>query len=282
MVELPQDPSLKPVWDILDFAWGPPEATDGAAAATDDEAPRLLAIEDGNVGSDDEGTITTTEPEQTSDRVEPEEITLDHPDFGIYGALAHHVRPEDRVHEPAPVGGDHVAGAVMVEESQPAFEEPDSQVDDPFPEYNDCHLGTQLDDESIDDTMDKSVDTMGKTDESMDDTMDKTDESMDDTMDKTDETMDKTDDLMDKSVDTMDKTDDTMDKSADTMDKTDDTIGKNAETMDKTEKTTDDSGKPASSDAMPPPPPVSPDHMRRKREIQAKMEELRPGFVLSC
>ena len=225
MVELPQDPSLKPVWDILDFAWGPPEATDGAAAATDDEAPRLLAIEDGNVGSDDEGTITTTEPEQTSDRVEPEEITLDHPDFGIYGALAHHVRPEDRVHEPAPVGGDHVAGAVMVEESQPAFEEPDSQVDDPFPEYNDCHLGTQLDDESIDDTMDKSVDTMGKTD---------------------------------------------------------DTIRKNAETMDKTEKTTDDSGKPASSDAMPPPPPVSPDHMRRKREIQAKMEELRPGFVLSC
>lgn len=99
-----EDSALQPLWDVFDFAWGSPPTADGDADGGAAPAnPLLLAIRDGTVddedgdhdGSDaasslgaagdavdgpgahgsediaDDGSVTTTQPEQTPEEMSP-------------------------------------------------------------------------------------------------------------------------------------------------------------------------------------------------------------------
>lgn len=90
-----KDTSLKEIFDVFEFAWGDAsqyDATTVLAAVSSSSTTGMLAIEDGEVGNEDddeeddeeddetdgcnndgyEPSIATTEPEQTPDEVEPE------------------------------------------------------------------------------------------------------------------------------------------------------------------------------------------------------------------
>lgn len=99
-----EDSALQPLWDVFDFAWGSPPTADGDADGGAAPANLLLAIRDGTVddedgdhdGSDaasslgaagdavdgpgaahgsediaDDGSVTTTQPEQTPEEMSP-------------------------------------------------------------------------------------------------------------------------------------------------------------------------------------------------------------------
>ena len=197
-----QDPALQPVWDILNFAWDRDDS--GAAAAAAEEAPRLLALEDGNPHDEEEdGTsITTTEPEQTYEEVNPIDIALNHRDFERYGALEHHVVPEDRHFQDSGMmaSEERVHEAIdLMADSQP--------VEDPTAMFGDDTMDSQV----LDSQPDLDIPS----------------------------TQPNVDPIEDKAV----------------------------------------------VDPMPPPPPVSPDHVKRKLEVQEKMNQLRRlnvlGFMLN-
>ena len=86
-----KDQQLKAVWEIFDFVWGNPSSESNAGALSalnsDISTTTQLSIEDGVVepaAEHDDGSVTTTEPEQTpentngDDPIEPIELEHGH------------------------------------------------------------------------------------------------------------------------------------------------------------------------------------------------------------
>ena len=85
---------MQPIWDVFDFAWGSPAAHDGGDAESGGaRVNHVLAIMDGSADDDDDdhggsdavdgpgahdseviaddGSVTTTQPEQTPEEMSP-------------------------------------------------------------------------------------------------------------------------------------------------------------------------------------------------------------------
>ena len=83
-----KDPALYPIWEIFDTAWGVPDENAGddtvGNGSSSSAANPLLALEDGEVDpdsdliptdeSDEEDDVPTTQPEQTADGYENDEL----------------------------------------------------------------------------------------------------------------------------------------------------------------------------------------------------------------